>query len=31
MISIAVWVFKTDRLLTGSTNKRLSTIFKKRF
>ena len=31
MISISVWVFKTDRLLTGSTNVKLKKIFKKRF
>jgi ABC-2 type transport system permease protein len=30
MIIIVVYIFKTDRLLTGSTNKRLSTIFKKK-
>ena len=28
MIVIVVWVFKTDRLLTGSTNKKLKTLFK---
>jgi ABC-2 type transport system permease protein len=31
MISIAVWVFKTDRLLTGSIKRGKSTFFKKRF
>jgi len=30
MILIVVWVFKTDRLLTGSTNKKLKTLFKRR-
>jgi ABC-2 type transport system permease protein len=29
-ISIVVWVFKTDRLLTGTTNLKLKKIFKKR-
>jgi hypothetical protein len=31
MILIVVWVFKTDRLLTGSTRKKWGQIFKKRF
>ena len=31
MILIVVWVFKTDRLLTGSTRKKWGHIFKKRF
>jgi ABC-2 type transport system permease protein len=30
MIAIVVWVFKTDRLLTGSTNKRLKSLFKRK-
>ena len=30
MIAISVWIFKTDRLLTGSTNAKLKKIFKKR-
>lgn len=30
MITISVWVFKTDRLLTGSTNKRLRLFFKRK-
>jgi ABC-2 type transport system permease protein len=30
MISLVVWVFKTDRLLTGSTSKRLGNFLKKR-
>jgi ABC-2 type transport system permease protein len=30
MIAIAVWVFKTDKLLTGSTRFKWKTIFKKR-
>jgi ABC-2 type transport system permease protein len=30
MITISVWVFKTDRLLTGSTNKRLRSFFKRK-
>jgi ABC-2 type transport system permease protein len=30
-ISIVVWVFKTDRLLTGTTNIKLKKIFKKRY
>lgn len=29
MISIVVWIFKTDRLLTGSTNTKLKKLFKK--
>ena len=29
LIAIVVWVFKTDRLLTGSTNKRLKSLFKR--
>jgi len=29
-ISIVVWVFKTDRLLTGTTNLKIKKIFKKR-
>ena len=31
MIVIVVYIFKTDRLLTGSMNKRLKSIFRKRF
>lgn len=31
MILIVVWVFKTDRLLTGSTRKKWGQFFKKRF
>jgi len=31
MIAISVWIFKTDRLLTGSTNVKLKKIFKRRF
>jgi len=31
MIILAVWVFKTDRLLTGSTKRKKISIFKKRF
>jgi len=31
MIAISVWIFKTDRLLTGSTNVKLKKFFKKRF
>jgi len=31
MIAIAVWIFKTDRLLTGSTNIKLKKLFKRRF
>jgi ABC-2 type transport system permease protein len=30
LIAIVVWVFKTDRLLTGSTNKRLKSLFKRK-
>jgi len=30
MIAIAVWIFKTDRLLTGSTSKKWKKLFKKR-
>lgn len=30
MIAIAVWVFKTDRLLTGSTSQKWKKLFKKR-
>jgi ABC-2 type transport system permease protein len=30
MITIVVWIFKTDRLLTGSTNKRLKSLFKRK-
>ncbi len=30
-ISIVVWVFKTDRLLTGTTNIKIKKIFKKRY
>jgi len=30
MIVIAVWVFKTDRLLTGSMNQKWQKFFKKR-
>ncbi len=29
-ISVVVWVFKTDRLLTGSTNRRIKKMFKSR-
>jgi len=29
MIAISVWIFKTDRLLTGSTNIKLKKLFKK--
>ncbi len=29
MIAVAVWVFKTDRLLTGSTNQRWKNLFRK--
>ena len=29
MIGIVVWVFKTDRLLTGSTNKKIRSFFKR--
>jgi len=31
LIAIVVWIFKTDRLLTGSTNVKLKKFFKKRF
>ncbi len=31
MILIVVWIFKTDRLLTGSTRKKWGYIFKKRY
>ena len=30
MIAISVWIFKTDRLLTGSTNVKLKKLFRKR-
>jgi len=30
LIAIVVWVFKTDRLLTGSTNKKLKSLFKRK-
>jgi len=30
LISLAVWVFKTDRIITGSTNPRWKKIFQRR-